>query len=382
MNRSDGAVTQAPQHRCTGNIARRFRAITRGLRKTPLERSYADLELDELQDQIDKALKSGSVATTLLLTVATLRLPEFRVDKSRRALGNKYYLPLLDKWKSKHKNHAISVSPPHAVTVLHRATPRLNVQMSPPAAPDFDWSKARLLLNRADAVADRADTFIQGYDAKIAHMERAYAAATQIFATVQRERFRRERMGLGPTDGPTPAFVTELSTVEPQVETAEELLEQGARHDAQNTYLGGMLEGAVYVALFSLFGGTLLWLFKEPAVVGICFTAGALGAVISVLQRLTSGRFDLDFREPPKRVRFSGQARPWVGGVLSMVVFAILKSGLLGIEVDAPVATGPELAYYGALGFIAGFNERFAQDVVSRPMHWFGGGGAARTSAT
>jgi hypothetical protein len=31
-----------------------------------------------------------------------------------------------------------------------------------------------------------------------------------------------------------------------------------------------------------------------------------------------------------------------------------------------PAGIGGQLAYYGMLGFIAGFNERFAQDAVSR----------------
>ena len=30
-----------------------------------------------------------------------------------------------------------------------------------------------------------------------------------------------------------------------------------------------------------------------------------------------------------------------------------------------PTTTGPALAFYGVIGFFAGFNERFADDVVS-----------------
>jgi hypothetical protein len=139
-----------------------------------------------------------------------------------------------------------------------------------------------------------------------------------------------------------------------------------------------MSGGAALVALFCVAGGALLYGFDLPAVIGIALPAGALGAVISVLQRLTTGSLELDYRAPAKRLRIFGGARPWIGGVFGMVLYALLQSTFLGISVNAPAGLGRGLAFYGIIGFLAGFNERFAQDVVSGSTTRLGTALAAR----
>jgi hypothetical protein len=50
--------------------------------------------------------------------------------------------------------------------------------------------------------------------------------------------------------------------------------------------------------------------------------------------------------------------------VFGAVVYAFLTGGIVDI-VSAPTGEG-ELAFYAGLGFLSGFSERFAQDVIAQ----------------
>jgi hypothetical protein len=350
------------------SLANWIRALTNRWRRSPIERHLAQVKTTELEAKLKQACedKDREVSPSLLLTTATLRLPQVHVSKEKRALGEQYHDDLLKRWHATNKNGTISAMAPHAVvSVTKGEKPLFKLQLSPAGAPDFNWSDARVLINRIDEVTERAREWLSEPSAQLPHLERAYALATQVLAAVQRERWRRHATGLRPTDTPTETFMRELQGVEAQITSAEQLFALSATQNAQSTYVNGMLLGSGALAIFCAAGGGLLYLFEEPAVLGIAFIGGAIGAVISVMQRLTKGNLELDFREPGRRVRFFGAVRPWIGAVFGLVIYALLESELLGFEVSAPNGVGPELAYFGVIGFFAGFNERFAQDVVS-----------------
>ena len=95
---------------------------------------------------------------------------------------------------------------------------------------------------------------------------------------------------------------------------------------------------------------------------------GAFGAFISVLQRITSGKFSLsrDTVTLGHRRRFSvlhvlGALRPVVGAVLGIVFFAFQGAGLIPFDIREDV---DQTVYFTAMGFLVGFSERFARDMV------------------
>lgn len=233
-------------------------------------------------------------------------------------------------------------------------------------APDFVWVPARDLLQRAVSIADMARIWLPNHRELAPHIERAGGLASQILATVGREWRRRTDRFVAHNAPPSEAFETEVEGLRRHIEHAEQLLVSAATNTAQSRYLRGVAWGALGIAVVSVLGGITLYEFDLAATTAIALPAGALGAVISVLQRLTSGTLDIDFRAPKNRLWIFGFVRPWIGGVLGMVVYAALQSGLLGLQTQEPSGTGPQLAYFGIIGFLAGFNERFAQDVVSR----------------
>jgi hypothetical protein len=359
---------------------------------TPLEQFYEDLDVDLLRQRFDEAVKAGKdqpLAASLLLVAATLRTPQFRVSKEKRQLAYRYYEPLALRYSSQNRGPT-AVLAPQAVVRLVVEAPRdasaggrwrkrrwrtgdsaarvlaktLAISLSPYGAPDFPWSEARSLLNRCDALGDRAKLWVHEVQEQGPHVERAYNLATQVLSAVQRESWRRQQLRIGPEKSPSELFAEELRVMRTEVERAERLFLRSAEQSAQALYFNGMLRGAVGVVLFSAVGGWLLYRAALPAATGVAFPAGALGAAISVMQRMHAGALAVDFRAPPGRLRLFGGIRLVLGAVFGMVVFAILQSGQLP-ALELPTGTGPALAFFAVLGFLSGFNERFAQDVVT-----------------
>src|SRR5687768_9099418 len=93
---------------------------------------------------------------------------------------------------------------------------------------------------------------------------------------------------------PDPRFVSEMAILRPLVRQAERRLTRAAQSVAQARYGRGMVWGtALLFTLTAVMGLVFLergW--KAEYMIGIA--AGGLGAVISVLQRMTSGALVLD----------------------------------------------------------------------------------------
>jgi hypothetical protein len=86
--------------------------------------------------------------------------------------------------------------------------------------------------------------------------------------------------------------------------------------------------------------------------------AGALGSIISILVRIK------DFTEirilNPPALFWTGFFKPIIGAAFSLFVFCAFAAGLIN------VTSGVNQRFmFLSLGFIAGFSERFAPDLVS-----------------
>ena len=96
----------------------------------------------------------------------------------------------------------------------------------------------------------------------------------------------------------------------------------------------------------------------------LCFVAGTMGAFISVLMRMSSNSFRVDYEVGRSTIRRLGSFRPFIGAIFGMVLFFVLKSGLLTVDTnDTP---NQEFFYYGSLAFLAGFNERFTNVILGK----------------
>jgi hypothetical protein len=88
--------------------------------------------------------------------------------------------------------------------------------------------------------------------------------------------------------------------------------------------------------------------------------AGAIGAFVSVLQRMASpkSKFAVHYDLGKRTLYMLGSYRPVLGAVFGVFTYFVLASEILGTS--KPAGTNP-VYYYGALAFVAGFSERFTQ---------------------
>jgi hypothetical protein len=140
-------------------------------------------------------------------------------------------------------------------------------------------------------------------------------------------------------------------------------------------FLGVLIGSAVALVLAACLGLVVAhnWstVVSTPAVVSAT-VFGVLGAVTSVFQRMSTGRLLLDFNASRTQMILLGALRPFVGAVLGLVVQFALIGGLF---VSAPRTETPaaSFGFFALIGFIAGFSERFATDMIERAGQVIGG---------
>jgi hypothetical protein len=158
-----------------------------------------------------------------------------------------------------------------------------------------------------------------------------------------------------------------------RLEAAEQFMLRCASRRAQSCYLKGVLLGLGAIGI--VLAATAVVLAGEDALTRfhgqllLIATAGAVGAAISVPMRMTSGSFrmnlpTLNAEMKGTDVRLVASLRPVMGLVLALGSYAVVLAGLVPMdEGDDPVR---QTALYVAIGFLAGFTERFAQDMFVR----------------
>lgn len=137
-----------------------------------------------------------------------------------------------------------------------------------------------------------------------------------------------------------------------------------AQREAQFVYFLGMLGGLGLVLLavlgWSIFGPGI---GMGPGAVAGVFLAGAGGAAVSVLTRMTSGKLRLAYESGKRMLLLLGAFRAFVGAGFAGALFALIGSGLVPVTVPTDETT--RSYFFAAIGFLAGFFERWAQDMLS-----------------
>ena len=92
-----------------------------------------------------------------------------------------------------------------------------------------------------------------------------------------------------------------------------------------------------------------------------CFAAGSIGALMSVMSRMSSDKVRVDWEFGKDTLRTLGSLRPFVGGVFGLMTFFALKSGVVALDI---ANSGKSPYFYILFSFAAGFSERLAQDML------------------
>lgn len=206
------------------------------------------------------------------------------------------------------------------------------------------------LLHDCDLLAIRVKEILRGTSERI--------STRWIFAVQEHLLGFIERSGQ-----PEPAKERELVAAQRRelARIEEYYLRTGAKA-GRIVYLSGMLVGSSFiVALCALIAFLLAndsqhW-GREVQVLLLCTGAGAVGALVSVLSRMSGGddKFTVDFEVGRPLLRRLGLYKPLVGSVFGVALYFLLASGLLMTQ--AP--HGKTMYFYGIVAFFAGFSERF-----------------------
>src|SRR5262245_13044678 len=152
-----------------------------------------------------------------------------------------------------------------------------------------------------------------------------------------------------------------------RIETARSNFRIGALTRATSRYLEGIVIALAVLAPVSLLIGS--WVQgrvpgKEAALMATaCAIAGMFGALVSVLTRISGRGLDLDYRAGKRMLHVVGFARPVLGAIFASALYFATIGGLVPLK--APDDDAVRFAFFIGIGFIAGFSERYAQDMLS-----------------
>jgi hypothetical protein len=203
-------------------------------------------------------------------------------------------------------------------------------------------------LHRCDELAVRANTVLTGVRQRIC-MQLVVASASHLLSLVDARA--------GNSDEATTRAALKQERL--AIRRAEAYYREAANGQAQMVYFGGMAAVTLVLSVFAT-----VWLAIEWATPVAALIAGAIGAVVSVIQRITSGRFTLE-TDVGGYPFFLGGLRPLIGGAFAMAISFAFTGGLLHLPVAANESTDNRRLALLVLGFIAGFSDRWAQDTLT-----------------
>ena len=211
-----------------------------------------------------------------------------------------------------------------------------------------DFPEVAEQLHRCDELAVRANAVLKSVRQRIC-MQLVFASASHLLSLVD------ARAGSTSEVVVADAVAKERAAID----KAEAYYHEAANGQAQMAYFAGMAMVTVVLTIFAAIYLTLSWATPVAALI-----AGAVGAVVSVVQRINSGKFELatDVGGYPC---FLGGLRPLIGGAFAIVISFAITGGLLHLPVAAGETTDNRRLALLVLGFVAGFSERWAQDTLT-----------------
>lgn len=221
-----------------------------------------------------------------------------------------------------------------------------------------DWStkdkpKLMRLLYESEALAVRVQEVLRDTSRRLA-IESLFNVMSSVLAFAESGRASDER-----------AVAEVTRSTRASLKEIHDYYCHAAERSGQITYVGGMLYGMV-PPLLAAVAAWIVLVHNHTSSLGIglvCFSAGAVGALISVLSRLSSNKVRVDWEFGKDTLRTLGSLRPFVGAVFGLMTYIALKSGVIGIHLANDKAKS-HYYYFIVFSFAAGFSERLAQDML------------------
>ena len=222
---------------------------------------------------------------------------------------------------------------------------------------ESDWAtqtapEVAAALHRCDELAVRANAVLTGVRQRIC-LELVVSCAAHLLSLVDTPA--------GAGDKARTAAAVEAEHA--QMKKVREYYCEAANGQAQLIYFGGIATVMVVIAAICTLWLSLTWATPIAALI-----AGAIGAVVSVVQRINSGSFELDYDVGAPYIFFLGGLRPLIGGAFAVAISFAFDGGLLHAPVAATESADHRRLALLVISFLAGFSERFAQDTLTAAL--------------
>jgi hypothetical protein len=190
---------------------------------------------------------------------------------------------------------------------------------------------------------------------------------TQRMATANLFALSRDIMASLETDGDDIAKVQEIAAYRRDLQYIAGYAGEAGKRAARVVYLKGLLWGVLALAALAPPLAYVLSSVSVPDVdstlfVG-CLVAGSLGAVMSVLIRLSGDSLDVDHQFGREYLTSLAALRPLIGAVFAVLLYFAFKGNLVK-QVDVSGHGAGEFAFFVTSSFAVGFSERFAKQIV------------------
>ncbi len=316
--------------------------------------------------EYEAAKRSGAASFNQLAAAILFSQLNFTPDPRDRAIYEGYIEDLTEAFEAAHGHitHSLYCERTVAAAVL---TDRLEFCAIYSTLDAKDAGIADMLLE-CDRLNVEADRVLAG----AGRLNELQTTKTLIYAAVTR------LLSLLDAESAPPRPILEVHRRE--VGNAKDYYLRAATRHAKFDYFLGMLIGGALSALVIAASASALRYASGLGIIRTtligCLTAGGVGAVISVMSRMTFGEFTVDYEAGRRILLMLGAFRPVIGMVLGAAMWVLSASGVLAI---GPTSDKAQVPFFQILiAFLAGFSERWAQDMLGRTADEIGGRGGAR----
>lgn len=302
--------------------------------------------------EYESAINHESASFIQLVETYYMRLARFNSKEENRLINAYYYPKLLEAFEKEHGQMEKFYPSPSkafwAVVLTKKGKLFHSEGTTDQSALEF--------LYQCDKITFEAQRLLEGKDLKTC-MEMLYDLITHLIGHIENQ-----------TDETSDEEKNDLiQFLTRELVSVNQYFIRAANRRALLVYFYGMLFGFVSLAImFPVLCMILSYAnvcgLEYKAAVG-SFVFGGVGAMISVMTRMSSGKLILNYEAGPTQLRRLGFFRPIIGAVMGTMIYALVMSGKLPFTV--PEDETAKFYFYISVAFIAGFTERWAQDMFN-----------------